>query len=243
MKRLFFCAFLVFFQLDSAWSAELVAPNHAKQIENYVTSWVGNTYGGLNPQTGKGQWVQQDIAAMCVTPDGTVYTNVPWEEAGGNCSMYKDGEMLGRAGHTHGWGPEGGKAVAVNDKYVFIGLAYENEGGNLVDPDTWPPKGKRWFGISRRLRSDFTQGAPFEHGKGGKGDTLPKCFLVVNEVPEPPKGPVEFTQNISDLAAISGLWATNERLYVSNPYQNRIEIYDTETMKKISEWDLNRMGF
>ncbi|MCL2348293.1 MAG: hypothetical protein FWC50_08535, partial [Planctomycetaceae bacterium] len=32
-------------------------------------------------------------------------------------------------------------------------------------------------------------------------------------------------------------------LYVSNPYQNRIEIYDTETMKKISEWDLNRMGF
>jgi len=67
--------------------AEVVAPNGAKRLENYRTSWIGNSYGGLGAD-GKGQWVQQDIAAMCVTPDGTVYTNVP---AGGNCMMYKDG--------------------------------------------------------------------------------------------------------------------------------------------------------
>ncbi|MCL2622957.1 MAG: hypothetical protein FWD31_04745, partial [Planctomycetaceae bacterium] len=96
-------------------AAQLVAPNGAKKIDGYVTSWIGNSYGGLDA-AGKGQWVQQDIAAMHVTPDGTVYTNVPWEEAGGNCMMYKDGAMLGAAMHTHGWGFNGGKAVAVNDK-------------------------------------------------------------------------------------------------------------------------------
>ncbi len=211
-------------------SAAVVAPNGAKEIENYVTSWIGNTYGGLNPQTGKAQWVQQDIAGMCVTPDGTVYTNVPWEEAGGNCSMYKDGEMLGAAMHTHGWGALGGKAVAVNDKYVYIAMEFHNEGGNLVDPGTWPDKGKRWFGVSRRLRSDFTQPAPFEDGKGGKGDTLEKSFLVVNEVPD--------GQNADVQTAITGLWADNERLYVSNPHTNSVEIHDAETMRKLETWAL-----
>gem|GEM_PF-255706 len=222
--------------------AELVAPNNSQRLENYRTSWIGNSYGGLNPETGKGQWVQQDIAALCVTPDGTVYTNVPWEEGGGNCMMYKDGEMLGHSRYTHGWGFNGGKAVAVNDKYVFIALMGNNEGGGLVDPDTWSPKGFDWYGVSRRLRSDFTQGAPFEHGKGGKGDTLPKSFLVINEVSN------EQGRNAIDgPGAITGLWADNERLYVANPLENRIEIYDTETMRKIEEWSLpdkfrNKMG-
>ena len=214
--------------------AEVVAPNGSKQLPGYRTSWIGNTYGGLDAD-GKGQWVQQDIAAMHVTPDGTVYTNVPWEEAGGNCMMYKDGKMLGAAMHTHGWGFNGGKAVAVNDKYVFIALMGNNEGGGLVDPDTWPPKGYDWYGVSRRLRSDFTKGAPFEHGKGGKGDTLPKSFLVVNEVPS--------GGGIDGPGAITGLWATNERLYVTNPIENRIEIYDAETMLKIDEWDLTQYEF
>ena len=218
--------------------AELVAPNNSQRLENYRTSWIGNSYGGLNPETGKGQWVQQDIAALCVTPDGTVYTNVPWEEGGGNCMMYKDGEMLSHSRYTHGWGFNGGKAVAVNDKYVFIALMGNNEGGGLDDADTWPPKGFDWYGISRRLRSDFTQGAPFEHGKGGKGDTLPKSFLVINEVSN------EQGRNAIDgPGAIAGLWADNERLYVSNPLENRIEIYDTETMRKIEEWDLKQYGF
>ncbi|MCL2118441.1 MAG: hypothetical protein FWH27_08460 [Planctomycetaceae bacterium] len=219
---------LILFCLATVDAAELVSPNGAKEIDGYVTSWIGNSYGGLN--NGKGRWVQQDIAAMCVTPDGTVYTNVPWEEAGGNCMMYKDGEMLGAAMHTHGWGFNGGKAVAVNDKYVYIALVGNNEGGGLVDAGTWPPKGKRWFGVSRRLRSDFTKGAPFDHGKGGKGDTLPKCFLVVNEVPD--------DNSIDGQTAITGLWADNERLYVANPLENRVEIYDAETMLKIEQWPL-----
>ncbi len=229
MKRMILLL-LVF--VTNTLHAEVIAPNGSKRFENYRTSWIGNSYGGLNPETGKGQWVQQDIAAICVTPDGTVYTNVPWEEGGGNCMMYKDGKMLGHAGHTHGWGFNGGKAVAVNDKYVYIALRGNNEGGGLVDADTWPPKGSDWHGVSRRLRGAPgeapTKGAPFDHGKGGKGDTLPKSFLVVNEVP------VAETET----GYITGLWADDEKLYVSNPLENRIEIYDAESMKKLAAWPL-----
>src|SRR6266571_8317895 len=63
-----------------------------------VTSWIGNSYGGAK------KWVQQDIHAMAVTPDGTVFTNVQWDEAGGNAGEYRDGELIRYGLHTHGWG-------------------------------------------------------------------------------------------------------------------------------------------
>ena len=141
-------------------------------------SWVGNTLPGVP------NWVPQDIEGMTVLPDGTIYTNVPWEEGGGNVTAIKDGKVLGKAGHTHGWGNQGGRAVAANEKYLFIGCQVGNEGGGLKDPDTWPPKGQTWFGISRRTRTDIRAAAPFPGGKGGKGDTLKQSFLVVQEKPD-----------------------------------------------------------
>ncbi|HBT75446.1 MAG TPA: hypothetical protein DEB39_00655 [Planctomycetaceae bacterium] len=232
MKRFLISFFLLFFFPVPA-NAEVVAPNGAKRLDGVTTSWIGNSFGGI--KDGKPCWVQQDIAAMHVCDDGTVYTNVPWEEAGGNCSMYKDGWMLGAAWHTHGWGYEGGKAVTANEKYVFIGQKVENEGGGLVDAESWPSKGFQWYGVSRRLRSDFTKGAPFEHGKGGKGDTLPKSFLVVNEVPLDARD-ADGNPKHPDEAVITGLWAASDRLYVSNPYEGRIEIYDTESMVLLDTW-------
>ena len=95
---------------------------------------------------------------MAVTPDGTVFTNVEWEEGGGNVGEYRDGELVRYAMHTHGWGAGGGVSVAVNSNYLFIGLAMGNEGGGLKDEHTWPPKGLKWFGVSRRLRERPLQG-------------------------------------------------------------------------------------
>jgi hypothetical protein len=62
-----------------------------------TTSWVGNSFGG-----GK-KWVQQDIQATVVTEDGKVYCNVPWDEGGREVGIYKDGNVIGIAQHTHGW--------------------------------------------------------------------------------------------------------------------------------------------
>jgi hypothetical protein len=75
----------------------------------YESSWIGNSYPGGQ------RWVPQDIDHIFVTADGTVYSNVHWEEGGGNVTAFKDGEVLGPARRTHGWGNQGGYAVAAND--------------------------------------------------------------------------------------------------------------------------------
>lgn len=190
-----------------------------------VSSWIGNSYGGAR------QWVQQDIAALCVMPDGTVFTNVEWDEAGGNAGEYRDGELIRYARHTHGWGNNGGIAVAANARYLYLGTQVGNEGGGLKDASTWPEKGRQWFGISRRLRSDISKGAPFPGGKGGKGDTLKEAFLVVAEVPSDVKE-----------GALPGICADEERLYVIDPHPSKLKIYDAETMQPLAEWPLEAAG-
>jgi hypothetical protein len=85
-----------------------------------------------------------------------------------------------------------------------------NEGGHLKGTNTWPAKGLSWYGVSRRLRADVTRGAQFSGGKGGQGDTLKGCFLVVIEAPE----------KAGD--GIAGLCADEHRLYVSCPGADEI---------------------
>ena len=190
----------------------------------HATSWIGNTYAGAR------RWVQQDIHALAVTDEGTVFTNVEWEEGGGNVGEYRDGALIRYAMHTHGWGANGGVSVSVNSNYLFIGLTMGNEGGGLRDEATWPPKGLRWFGVSRRLRSDISKAAPFAGGKGGKGDTLKESFLVIAEVPE--KGG----------APLAGMAATEKELFVSDPNSSEIQVFDCETMKLARRWKVERAG-
>src|SRR5580698_2022185 len=75
----------------------------------YTTSWIGNSFG-----FGDGKWMQQDIQAISVGADGTVYTNAPWDESGSEIAAYRAGDKIAVAGSTHGWGNTGGDAVAVN---------------------------------------------------------------------------------------------------------------------------------
>ncbi|QJE97557.1 hypothetical protein [Luteolibacter luteus] len=189
-----------------------------------VSSWIGNSYGGAR------KWIQQDIAALTVMGDGTVFTNVEWDEAGGNAGEYRDGELIRYAMHTHGWGNNGGTVVAANSRYLYLGMQVGNEGGGLKDPESWPPKGKQWFGISRRPRADITRDAPFAGGKGGEGDTLKDSFLVVAEVSDDLKG------------ALRGICADETRLFIADPYSSTLKVYDAETMQPIAEWPTGETG-
>ncbi len=167
---------------------------------------------------------------MAVTADGTVFTNVEWEEGGGNVGEYREGALIRYAMHTHGWGANGGLSVAANSNHLFIGLVMGNEGGGLRDEHTWPPKGLKWFGISRRLRADISKAAPFPGGKGGKGDTLRDCFLVVAETPE--KGG----------APLAGMVATEEELFVSDPNSSAVLVFNCQTMAPLRRWNVERPG-
>jgi len=192
---------------------------------NYTVSWIGNSFPGST------KWVQQDISDIHVTQDGTVYSIVFWDEAGAEVTVYKDGDVVDIAKHTHGWGYHAGSAIAVNSKYLYFAQAVENEGGHLIDPDTWPPKDYGWYGVGRRKLSDIKQAAPFSGGKGGKGDTLKGGFMVIHEVPGGTRD-----------AGIAGLWATEEYLYVSCPYDDKVRIYDSETMEHITDWSMENPG-
>jgi hypothetical protein len=188
-------------------------------------SWVGNSLSG------KDGWIAQDIEDIEVTPDGTVVTNVGWDEGGYNVEQFVDGRFIKAALHTHGWGNEGGSAIAANTRYLFIGQGMENERGGLKG-QSWPPKGMRWSGVSRRLRSDISKPAPFPGGHGGEGDTLKSTFLPI----------YEFSEKGEAAKTISGLAASETRLYVACRADNSIKVFDAETMQLLNSFALECPG-
>ena len=211
---------------------------HAEETQLAAkTSWIGNTYG-----YGDGSWVQINITAIAVSPDGKVYTNAPWDESGAEISVYQNGKVLGFAGGTHGWGNSGGNAIALNHRYMFAAVSVGNEKGHLVAAGVWPEKGRQWYGITRREIADPKRDAPFQ--------PLPKpadphaqfaaSFLKINDVPVPSVASADATTDTS--AEIGGLAANDTTLYASNTMRDRIEVYDAGSMLQRTGWDAPAPG-
>lgn len=91
---------------------------------DYVTSWLGNSLPGS-----KG-WVLQDVEDIFVTPDGTVYTNVPWDEHGGNVMSFKNGKFIreARVGNNGG-----GHTITANSRYIYFGGNKHRTGKQGID--------------------------------------------------------------------------------------------------------------
>ena len=94
----------------------------------YRTSWVGNSFGGDGGPNGQGYWVQNGVDEIEVTPDGTVFAGVGWDEAGRCLGLYKNGKVnrnLVKAeggklpDSAWGWGT-GNNAVAVTGDKIFV---------------------------------------------------------------------------------------------------------------------------
>lgn len=194
------------------------------QTLNYTTSWIGNTFG-----YGNGQWVQQNVEAIAVAPDGTVYTDAPWDESGAEVSTYRSGQRLAFAGQTHGWGNNGGDAVAVNSTYVYAAMAISNENGVLSGAD-WPPLGYTWYGLTRRPVANIATGAPFTGGIGNSWNATKNSFLRVNVSPTGTDG------------SVRGLAASDTEVYVANTSANLIVVYDANTMRQLRSWSANAPG-
>lgn len=190
---------------------------------SYRTSWVGNTWG-----FGDGRWVQSDVQALAVAPNGDLFTNAPWDEGGGEIGHYRDGALLGYGGGSHGWGMLGGDAIAVNDDYVFAAQIVVSIGNAMAAEKHLPREGMRWFGVSRRSRADVRRGVPFAGEADWPGSGL--AFRVVSQAPEPKDD------------AIRGLAADNTRLFVSNLHDNRIDIFDAQTMQPVGGFPVPEPG-
>ena len=96
----------------------------------YHTSWIGNSFGGsgattVNPN-GFGYWVQDGVGAMAVSPDGTVFLGVNWDEGGRTVGLYKNGRpnrILVRADNSQlkAWGfNTGNKALCVDGAFFYV---------------------------------------------------------------------------------------------------------------------------
>jgi hypothetical protein len=206
--------------LQGIWPGAVLAQSQL----TYTTSWIGNTFG-----FGDGKWMQLDIQSITVAPNGTVYTNSPWDESGSEIAAYQSGNKLAVAGNTHGWGAAGGDAVATNSTYLYAAMSIGNEGNTLVGAD-YPPKDETWFGITRRLLSKISTGAPFASGIGNSANVTRNSFLRVNAV------------TAGTDAGIRGLAATDTEVYVADTYGNRIVVLDAATMRPLRSWSVTSPG-
>ena len=190
----------------------------------YTTSWIGNSFG-----FGDGKWMQQDIQAINVASDGTVFTNSPWDESGSEIAAYKNGDKIAVAGATHGWGAAGGDAIASNHTYVYAAMSIGNQNNGLVGAD-YPPAGQTWFGITRRSAANIAVGAPFDSGIGNSANATKNSFLRVNPVAT------------GTDAGLRGLAATDTELYASDTYGNQIVVFDANTMRRLRSWNVAAPG-
>lgn len=190
---------------------------------SYRTSWIGNTWGYANER-----WVQIDVQALAVTPQGDVYTNAPWDEGGGEIGHYRDGQLIGYAGQSHGWGMLGGDAIAVNDDSVFVAQIVGSVGNDMAAEKHLPPEGVTWYGVSRRSRADFRQSVPFEGEQYWPGNPLAFRLIVQTSSKED--------------EAIRGLAADATRLFVSNLHDNRVDIFDARSMQPAGSFPVREPG-
>ncbi|HZZ12114.1 MAG TPA: hypothetical protein VFE79_15610 [Paraburkholderia sp.] len=191
---------------------------------SYRTSWVGNTWGYADHR-----WVQIDVQAIAVTPDGDVFTNAPWDEGGGEIGHYRGDQLVRYGGESHGWGMGGGDAIAVNDEYVYVAQGVGTLGNETAKHRRMPREGEMWAGVSRRSRTDIRADAPF-----------------AGQVPFPPGSHMAFLliASFSDKQDdfIRGLAADETRLFVSNLHENRVQIFDAQTMQPVGSFAAREPG-
>jgi hypothetical protein len=195
----FIGAFIVTVLIAVYWVADGVQPTF------YKTSWIGNTFGGGQ------KWIQNQVLDMYVAPDGTVFTNSPWDEAGREAGVYKNGDAVAKAEDLHGWGRFGGIAVTIDKKYMYVSMLQGHVDGKEND---YPPADTTWYCVRRFSLSG--KSAPFTGGNGWD-----KSMLIVSKKNE-----------------VSGLATIGSELYVAVRDENIVRVYNTQTLKEVRNFSV-----
>jgi hypothetical protein len=199
--------------------AQNIYPNdcYNGSLTDYQTSWIAND-GGV-PRT----HVPHSMDALFVRNDGTIATICNWDEGGTNVGIWKDGVLISipQESGTGSWGRNSGKAVVIDEQYVYQLMRFNgNSGNDRLNTNglrMYPPKGS---GIEWQLitRYDINNGTPakFSEGYG----PLENMLLVVTQQER----------------YLEGLAITGDKLIVAVPgipelsIPDSLKIYDKTTM-------------
>jgi hypothetical protein len=203
----------------SLLALEILQPQAIAQVR---TTWVGNTFGGIGHVH-----VQNQVAAMTVAADGTVYTDSGWDENGSEAGIYKNGAWIGAYPDLHGFGRDGGSAIAVDNDYAYVAMVQSGDDGansnfNANGLEMYPPRKHLWYCIRRyHLGGDP---APFPAGYGIDGS-----MLKVNDI-------TRIKGTVHPDGSVHGLAVANGQLYASDPANGRILVYSTEDLSLAATW-------
>ena len=201
---------------------------------NYLQSWVANC-GSITPypasipiNEGRTQYSQSYYTGITVDNDGTVVASSYYDEGHRNLGIYKDGQYYSR----YPWDLYNGDAISHNSKYVFASAIMSCHYANPVGVNQNNlPKGPRpcgtpvtpttqdYLGLHRyrKMSGQFEKQDPGE-ASFPTGYGIDGALLKVDEAKD------------SENTRIGGIFATETELFVSSQVQNKIKVYDAETM-------------
>lgn len=79
-----------------------------------VNSWLGNSFGYKD-----GKYMQQNLSALWVRGDGTVFTNSQYDEGHQSAGIYRDGEVVGRLQDII---LSGGRVLTGDADYIYVSI-------------------------------------------------------------------------------------------------------------------------
>ncbi|MDR1335414.1 MAG: T9SS type A sorting domain-containing protein [Tannerella sp.] len=177
-QSILIAAALVLLAGTGAATAQNIYPNgcYSGSLTDYRTSWIAND-GGI-PRT----HVPHSMDALFVRGDGTVATICNWDEGGTNVGVWKDGAIVSipMESGTGSWGRNSGKAVAMDDQYVYQLMRFNGNSGNDELNSNglrrFPPRGNgiEWQLITR-YNAATGMNAPFPEGYGPLNNMLFVC--------------------------------------------------------------------
>lgn len=191
-------------------AAQNIFPNECYNgtLTDFQTSWIANSGG--TPRT----HVPHSMDALFVRADGTVATICNWDEGGTNVGVWRDGKIISipEQSGTGSWGRNSGKAVAMDDQYVYQLMRFNGNSGNDSKNAnglwSYPPKGSGIeYQLITRYEVETGKAARFPLGYG------PLCNML-------------FVCPQQD-RYLQGLAITDDKLIVSVPGMPELEIPDS----------------
>jgi len=136
----------------------------------YVTSWIGNSYSGENPNPPINSLlhVPLDMDSIYVTSDGRVFTNTIWDEGGRAVSVFRNGQLISPDGNNGG-----GVAIAAAGSQVFVSYSPGGSGVGILNANDLSNTGLSLSGSSTLANS---------HGIFGMTVAKGKLYVTENDV-------------------------------------------------------------